>query len=326
MRRVPAREAGAALAMAWLALTGGLLLWSVAPVTWGWQPRLVLSGSMQPDLHPGDVVLTSRLTDAASLGLGQVLAVRAPDLASGSYLHRLVRLEPGGLIVTRGDANPTDDFPAVPVDHVLGQARYVIPLVGRPLLWSRQGNPLPMIGVLLLTALALATLSRPAVGPPGARAGRGSLPGVQLRAGRPARAAASLPEWARNGCAVASVAVMAAGVAAAGPAPEVSARLPSELTTLDRFLPSAASSRPASTSGCLVSWVLPEKLPAGLGYDVLDGSGAVLRSGVTGSSVTLAPPHPGTAFAVRARYGSWTSRLVPVPGPAPQAATTTGAC
>jgi len=322
-RRLRVRDAGAAapmawlaLAMAWLALVGGLLLWSVAPVAWGWQPRLVLSGSMQPDLKPGDVVVTSRLTDPASLGVGQVLAVRAPDLASGSYLHRLVRLEPGGLVVTRGDANPTDDFPAVPVARVLGQARYVIPIVGRPVLWSRQGNPWPLAGVVVLTGLALATLGRAGARTPAVR-------GQLLRGRRPVRMIPlRFPDGARSMCAVASVAALAAGVAGAGLLP---VRPTSDLSTLDRFLPAAASTRPASPSGCLVSWVLPGEVPAGLGYDVLDGSGAVLGSGITGSSTTVAVPHAGGRLQVRARFGSWTSRLEPLPAPSTQDGTATPA-
>lgn len=157
------------LATAWLSLVGGLLFWANAPILLGWQPRLVLSGSMQPGLAPGDVVLVSDVVEPRALLPGQVVLVDDPDLASGSYLHRVLRLEPGGRLVTKGDANRDEDHPPVTPDRVLGQMRAVVPSAGLPLVWVRQGEWLPLGLVGLATVGSLTAITSTA-----GRRGRGS--------------------------------------------------------------------------------------------------------------------------------------------------------
>lgn len=136
-------------------MVGGLLFWANAPLLWGWQPRVVLSGSMAPALAPGDVVLTEAVDDVAALPIGRVIAVDSPTNPSGTYLHRIVRLEGDGSVVTRGDANRSDDFPPVRASQVRGQVVSVVPLIGRPMLWLHAGQPLPLLGVAAATGSAL---------------------------------------------------------------------------------------------------------------------------------------------------------------------------
>jgi hypothetical protein len=95
-----------ALAVLWLSLLGGLLLWTEAPVAWGWQPRVVLSASMTPALHPGDVVLTALVSELDALPTGRVVAVTDPHLAAGSYLHRVVGHPAQGFVTTHGGRQP----------------------------------------------------------------------------------------------------------------------------------------------------------------------------------------------------------------------------
>ena len=165
---------GAVLATAWLSMAAGLLFWANTPMLWGWQPRLVLSGSMAPHLQAGDVVLTAPVVEPRAIPPGQVLAVLDPTLPAGSYLHRLVRHDPDGRLVTRGDANRTEDYPPVPGERVIGQLRAVVPMVGRPMVWLRGGNPLPLLGLVAVTGLAVTVVTR-------------SLPGNARRFGAPVR-------------------------------------------------------------------------------------------------------------------------------------------
>ena len=129
------------VALAYLAAAGALLFWSHAPKLIGWEPRVVLTGSMQPSVDPGDVALIGAATvGPASLPPGRVILVRDPSRSSGYYLHRVVRYDDQGRLVTRGDANATDDWPAVEPARVAGQLRLVVPAVGLPLLWWRDRN------------------------------------------------------------------------------------------------------------------------------------------------------------------------------------------
>ncbi|WP_143448199.1 S26 family signal peptidase, partial [Kineosporia sp. A_224] len=108
--------------IAYLASVGGLLWWSHAPMLVGWQPKVVLTGSMLPVIRPGDVALVGP-GDAHGEALppGRIVLVTDPGRESGTYLHRVVRYEKNGFLVTKGDANPTEDHPAVDPDRVRGQ-------------------------------------------------------------------------------------------------------------------------------------------------------------------------------------------------------------
>lgn len=153
------RTIAMAVGTAWLSLLGGLLFWANAPMLVGWQPRLVLSGSMQPGISPGDVALVAEVAEPRGLRPGEVVLVADAELSSGSYLHRVVRREPGGALVTRGDANRDEDYPAVAPDRVLGRMRAVVPSIGAPVVWARHGNWAPLAQVGLATVLALAALT-----------------------------------------------------------------------------------------------------------------------------------------------------------------------
>jgi signal peptidase len=147
------------VALGYLSAAGSLLFWSHAPQVVGWQPRVVLSGSMLPSVRPGDVALIGPApVGKATLPPGRVVLVRDPGRSSGFYLHRVVRYDDQGRIVTRGDANITEDWPAVEAPRVAGQLRLVVPAVGLPLLWwrDREWPALALAAVLTWAALVLA--------------------------------------------------------------------------------------------------------------------------------------------------------------------------
>ena len=84
------------------------LVLALAPRLVGFQGHVVVSGSMEPRLSPGDVVLT-RPVLPQDLQPGQVLLFPDPEGADRLVLHRLVAF----------DARGNDDrVGRVPVDHV----------------------------------------------------------------------------------------------------------------------------------------------------------------------------------------------------------------
>src|SRR4051812_49881980 len=92
---------------------------------------------MMPTVRPGDVALIGpAIVGKATLPPGRVVLVRDPGRSSGYYLHRVVRYDEAGKIVTRGDANPSEDWPAVDAPRVAGQLRLVVPAVGPPPPWG----------------------------------------------------------------------------------------------------------------------------------------------------------------------------------------------
>ncbi|MCO7220800.1 signal peptidase I [Klenkia sp. PcliD-1-E] len=147
-------------AVAVLGTVALLVATTVVPALAGWSADAVVSGSMQPVLQVGDVVL-ARPAAADELRPGDVLVVADPDRPGAHRVHRLVGQDAAGLRL-RGDANPAPDSSPVPPEDVLGVAVVRLPLVGWPLVWARAGAVGPLAGLAVAVAglLALAGVHR----------------------------------------------------------------------------------------------------------------------------------------------------------------------
>jgi signal peptidase I len=157
-----------------LATLALLLLVSVLPVLVGWQSTVVLSGSMRPELAPGDVAVV-RPVPAAELEPGQVLLVDDPDAPGRLRMHRLVGVEADGLRL-RGDANATADSSLVDASAVHGVGTLRLPAIGLPAVWADTGRTAPLVGTAaaLAVLMGLALLYRRADDEPGPGAPRRS--------------------------------------------------------------------------------------------------------------------------------------------------------
>lgn len=146
--------------MAWLYLTvlACLGLWvTVTVVVFGWDPNLTTSGSMEPSLRPGDVVLTSPI-GTEPLGVGSVVVFNGPN---GNVIHRVTAVELDGAYRTRGDANADEDPVAVQPEQVVGTGRLLVPMIGLPAYWFTEGQTLGFGGWLTLTLGALVMAPNP---------------------------------------------------------------------------------------------------------------------------------------------------------------------
>lgn len=133
-----------------LATLAGLLVWTVLPVLIGWQPAVVLSGSMEPAIRTGDVVVTREIP-VSRLRPGQVLLAAAPGEEDSRLLHRFHSTSEDGRIVLQGDANAAPDSSPVTAEAVQGVGVLRVPWVGLPYAWVVQGRYLPV----LLTVVGL---------------------------------------------------------------------------------------------------------------------------------------------------------------------------
>ncbi len=125
-------------ARAALTLVGMLVLWSLVPLLAGWTPHVILSGSMEPRVHVGDVVVTREVPDA-TIAEGQVATVVDPDHPGRTRTHRVLSRD-GDTLVLKGDANRTADSSTVSVTDVQGIGVVRVPFVGRPAYWLAEGN------------------------------------------------------------------------------------------------------------------------------------------------------------------------------------------
>ncbi len=145
VRQLPPRTAFTLLAqfaaVAYLTMVASLLFWSHGPQLVGWHPRVVLTGSMMPVIQPGDVsVIGPAVVGPATLPKGRIVLVRDAEMRSGFYLHRVVRYDEQGRIITKGDANHTEDSAPVLAIQITGQLRLVVPLVGLPVVWLQNAQ------------------------------------------------------------------------------------------------------------------------------------------------------------------------------------------
>ena len=142
-----------------------LLVLLLAPLTVGGRAAVVASGSMEPALRTGDVVLLAGET-AAQARIGDVVVI---DDGKGRQIsHRLLhrRLVDGAVeLTTRGDANPTEETWRFEPDAQIGRVVLRVPAMGAAVTAARErGLHLPLLllpaGVLL--ALEMWDLRRPA--------------------------------------------------------------------------------------------------------------------------------------------------------------------
>jgi hypothetical protein len=145
------------LAKGVLATVVCLALWGAVPAAIGWLPTTVSSGSMLPRLHVGDVAV-SRPLDGVAPTLGSVLLFEDPDRPDRLRMHRFVRVDDDGLLVTRGDANTGEDSSPVAVSAVRGVGTLRVPWVALPVVWLRERAWLPLgltlVGLVGLTLVA----------------------------------------------------------------------------------------------------------------------------------------------------------------------------
>jgi len=104
-----------------LGATAGVL-WLVVALTHG--VAVVGGGSMRPVLHSGDLVVYRR--GAQGVAVGDLIVFTHPEW-SGGVVHRVVSISRDGSLVTRGDANATEDSAPVSRDRVKGIAVVVVP-------------------------------------------------------------------------------------------------------------------------------------------------------------------------------------------------------
>lgn len=140
-----------------------LVLAALSPaVAAGWKPLSVVSGSMQPALRPGAMVLVQRAEPDRYYAPPSIVAFHDAARPGRLVTHRIVdtgREDTGAVVyTTKGDANRVVDSGAVAHDEVVGAVRMVVPHVGLPQLWLHDGELAKMAALMLVSLLAAAAL------------------------------------------------------------------------------------------------------------------------------------------------------------------------
>ncbi len=147
------------LAWIYLYVLGLLAVWIfIVMVATGWEPVVVTTGSMTPTLRPGDVLMTSEHPDDGLLGQRTVITFRSAEDDGGLITHRVFETLPGSRrYITKGDANPTPDTDRVEPAQVVGVGQLVVPVVGIPVVWAKEGNSAALAAAVILSMAAFFT-------------------------------------------------------------------------------------------------------------------------------------------------------------------------
>lgn len=118
----------------WIVVILGSVGAAVAVHVGGLQVTRVLSASMVPTFHPGDIAVV-RAVGAMDLAVGDVPVLPDLDEPRFQVAHRIVALERAPergevRVVTQGDANPTTDTPVTIVSEQVPEIVFTLP-VGR---------------------------------------------------------------------------------------------------------------------------------------------------------------------------------------------------
>lgn len=118
------------------------------PMPFGYGVAIVLSGSMEPTLSTGDLIVVK---ETASVAENDIVVYQD---GSSLVVHRVVSVD-GDSITTQGDANNISDDPT-PISAVRGRVIFRIPHVGN--LLSMIKSP---IGTICLIAVAISLVEIP---------------------------------------------------------------------------------------------------------------------------------------------------------------------
>ncbi|MBQ7795884.1 MAG: signal peptidase I [Lachnospiraceae bacterium] len=88
-------------------------IWMITRI--GYEPYHILTGSMEPTLSAGEIVLVD--TNDKNVEVGDVAAFW---IGENVVIHRIQKILPDGTYITKGDANITDDFNPVKEKEIIG--------------------------------------------------------------------------------------------------------------------------------------------------------------------------------------------------------------
>lgn len=103
------------------------LLASVLPIPGGVKSFVVQSGSMEPAIHTGSIVVI-RAQD--NYQQGDVITFGPRSKTKPPTTHRIIEVKADGSFVTKGDANEDKDIRTVSRYEVIGKVLFSVPFLG----------------------------------------------------------------------------------------------------------------------------------------------------------------------------------------------------
>lgn len=134
-----------------------LLIVSVLPVPGNIKFMTVLSGSMEPQIKTGSVVMTK---PASEYNVGDVITFGPYSKTKAPTTHRIVEVRDNNsdsdndnVYVTKGDANNASDTKQISQKDIVGKVMFDVPYLGYVVSFVRK--PLGFLLILIIPALVI---------------------------------------------------------------------------------------------------------------------------------------------------------------------------
>lgn len=126
------KKIGSATTVFGYVLAAVLVTFSVLSATGYVKARVVLTGSMQPSINPGDIVLTAPVTriEPKIDDVAAYQARRFDGAPIGVFTHRIIDGDGQSGWILKGDNNPSPDIQKPTNSDILGVVIFVIPWLG----------------------------------------------------------------------------------------------------------------------------------------------------------------------------------------------------
>jgi signal peptidase len=154
---------GTFLLWALAGVAGALALTLLVPLAFHGRPLTVMSGSMQPTIMTGDVVIAMPIAPLDARP-GDIVSFNDPGRGGKLVTHRVRSMRQVGSkvsFVTRGDANTGVEKWRVNADHKISRTVLRVPKLGRALVFARTRTgllTLVLVPLLLLGTLEIASI------------------------------------------------------------------------------------------------------------------------------------------------------------------------
>lgn len=126
------------------------------PTFRGYKALSVISGSMEPTIHTGDVIIIRQVARMEEIAEGDIVTFRTKEKAEMLITHRVVGMitvNDARVLVTKGDANDSEDLATVTFAQMVGRYEFRLPFFGYISSFVRQ--PIGIVLAVMLPGLVL---------------------------------------------------------------------------------------------------------------------------------------------------------------------------
>lgn len=95
----------------------------------------IASGSMQPEINKGDIVIVDQKYTHNKIEIGDVIATKRESIIIVHRVVKKVKINNSYLYYTQGDANSKIDDFVIEKDMIIGKVKMKIPYIGYPTVW-----------------------------------------------------------------------------------------------------------------------------------------------------------------------------------------------